>query len=275
MESAGAENLLNRVRLLAMFARSWLLFLVVLMAAANGWCADEPTPIASQPKPVLDLNHPPRGFDTANAAGWRVWVERELALEHAELARKAVSRLEKKLALMRATLPASASERLGKIEIFLLLGEQSRLGGRNNGAEYFQKSAPQFHPELDPRMGGNIVIYSAKNYVELSELWAVKVLMHEFAHGWQLEQWPEKQPDILAAYEAAMSAKLYRRVREDTGQTVARAYAATNHLEYFAELSCAYFVGCNYFPANRSDLEKYDRAGFEMIRKMWVSAGAK
>ena len=35
-----------------------------------------------------------------------------------------------------------------------------------------------------------------------------------------------------------------------------KAYAATNHLEYFAELSCMYFVGCNYEPFDREAWER-------------------
>jgi len=46
-------------------------------------------------------------------------------------------------------------------------------------------------------------------------------------------------------------------------------YAAQNQLEYFAELSAMYFVGCNYPPANRSELKAYDPAGYDMIERYW------
>lgn len=40
-------------------------------------------------------------------------------------------------------------------------------------------------------------------------------------------------------------------------------------LEYFAELSCMYFVGCNYQPFNRKQLKDYDPVGYAMIQQMW------
>jgi hypothetical protein len=39
------------------------------------------------------------------------------------------------------------------------------------------------------------------------------------------------------------------------------AYATVNQLEYFAELSSMYFVGCNYQPSNRRELMLYDPTG--------------
>jgi hypothetical protein len=62
---------------------------------------------------------------------------------------------------------------------------------------------------------------------------------------------------------------LYHGVKNDKGTTVEKAYAATNQLEYFAELSCMYFVGCNYQPFNRRELQAYDPVGYAMIEKMW------
>src|SRR3989442_1214090 len=95
----------------------------VLALAGHSW-AGETTPIKTQPKRPLDLNHPPREYVRASAAGWTVWMEHELFEEHAELAGKALARLDKKLAEMRDALPPHARERLGKIEVFLLLGEE-------------------------------------------------------------------------------------------------------------------------------------------------------
>ena len=114
-----------------------------------------------------------------------------------------------------------------------------------------------------------MVIYSAENYVWIPDLWALKVLVHEFAHARQLEQWPEEQPDILRAYEKAMAHGKYRQARDLDSRLIEKTYAAVNQLEYFAELSCMYFCGCNYPPLNREQLRAYDPDGEAMIRKMW------
>lgn len=244
--------------------QSWAWSLVVAFwagVATPGWGAGTP--------PSVDFNHPPRPYVRTNAQGWNVWVEQELVRDHPALAGRALRRLDQKLAQLRTILPPSTQPRLLQLRLFLMLGEKAKAGGRNNGAEYFQKTAPLHQPSLDPRMASSIVIYSAENYVWLSDFWARKVLFHELAHAWHLEQWPEDQPDILKTYQAAMTAKRYRRVPDDEGRILEQGYAATNQLEYFAELSCMYFVGCHYFPFDRAQLRQYDPAGHALVTRMW------
>jgi hypothetical protein len=219
--------------------------------------------------PDVDLNHPQRSYLSTNLQEWSVWMEKELVVDHPLLASNALARLEGKLQEVERVLPKHSHPLLQERKIFLLLGQASRLGGKNSGADYFQRHAPAHFSNLDPRMASSIVIYSATNFVWLNELWALKVLIHEMAHAWQLEQWPESQPDILAAYQHALRNGLYYNVLGEQNRTLEKAYAITNQLEYFAELSCMYFAECNYFPRHRQELQAYDPVGCAMIRKMW------
>ena len=221
--------------------------------------------------PAKEVNYrePARAYVVTNAFGWTVQLEDELATNQSVLCRKAVGRLERKLAALAGSLPASSHARLRRLPIFLMLGEEAADGGRDNGAEYFQRHAPDHYPLMDPRWGSSLVIYSARNYLQLSEEWALRLLIHEFAHAWQLEQWPEDQPDILGAFQQAMDKGLYRDVRDVNGDPVAKAYAAQNQLEYFAELSCTYFLRGEYEPFDRVELRRYDPKGLSMIEKMW------
>jgi hypothetical protein len=237
----------------------WLLTLALAQAAT--------TP----PPPLEPANYrdPPRQYERRSAHGWTVWVEQEMATRDAGLCTGAVARLDKKLGEMLAVLPAETHTNLQQLPIFLMYGRKANLGGRSHGAEYHQRQAPDHFQNLDPKWGRSVVIYSAENYVWLSEFWALKVLVHEFAHAYHLERWPEEQKDILEAYTHAMNLGLYRNARDLDGNILEKGYAAVNQLEYFAELSCAYFAGCHYFPFNRRELKSYDPAGYEMIRKMW------
>ena len=218
---------------------------------------------------AVDFNHPPREYAITNAQGWEIWMEIELARDHPELATQAFNRLNDNLAKLVTMIPDHSLSLLRDRRIFLMLGEQSSHGGKNSGADFFQRHAPEYFSQIDPRMGGSILIYSAKNYVWLSDLWALKVLMHEFAHAWHLDQWPETEPTILASHQRALEQGLYQQVTTDEGNLRQQAYALNNQLEYFAELSCMYFVECNYSPRTRADLEHYDPEGYAMIRKMW------
>ena len=219
---------------------------------------------------TVNYREPARAYVERAAGGWKVWVERELTEEHADLAAPALHRLDTKLGELLRLLPGPAHARLQRLPIYLLLGEEAKAGGRDNGSEYFQHTAPEHYPLLDPRWGSALVIYSARNYLWLTDDWALRMLLHEFAHAWQLEQWPEKQPDILAAWEHAVAQKLYEGVKDVQGTRLERAYAATNQLEYFAELSCAYFLSGEYEPFDREALRHHDPEGFAMIEKMWA-----
>ncbi len=219
-------------------------------------------------KPV-NYREPPREYETVSTNGWTIEVEKQLMSEDPELAGKAVARLSLKLNEALAALPEASRANLRKLKVFLMYGPKAKGGGRDNGTEYYQKDAPDCYQTLDPRWGNSLVIYSAENYVWQSDLWALKLSLHELAHAHHLVQWPEDRVEIVQAYEHAMSRKLYRNVRDDQGKTHAKAYAIQNPIEYFAELSCMYFAGCDYPPRNRKELKAYDPEGYAMIQKLW------
>jgi hypothetical protein len=229
---------------------------------------DSKTPqLPSQKK--VDYRNPEREYKSVRLDKWTMLVEKQLLAEAPTAARQAQARMKIMLPKAMAALPDHSRANLKKLPIYLMYGPKARGGGRDNGLEYFQKDAPKHHKHLDPHWGSCVVIYCAENYVRISDFWALKALVHEFAHAYHLEQWPEKQPDILRAWDHAVENGLYRNVLDDSGKRIDKAYALVNQLEYFAELSCMYFVGCQYQPFNRKELKAYDPVGYEMIQKMW------
>lgn len=221
------------------------------------------------PQKAVDYRNPPREYETVKTGEWVIEVEKQLRDNELELSERAVKRLEEKLEKAFQALPESSHALLKSHKFFLMYGPKATNDGRDNGLEYYQKHAPQYYKHIDPRWGGCITVYCAENYVQISDLWALKVIIHELAHAYHLEQWPENQVDIRQAWKNALSLGFYSNVKDDGGKTIDKAYAAVNQLEYFAELSCMYFVGCNYQPFNRAELKTYDPAGYDMIEKMW------
>ncbi len=218
---------------------------------------------------AVDFNHPPRDYVGHRLQGWEVLVERQLADEDAAATKAVLDRVDKKLGGMAALLPPATLPDLRKLKVFILYGTKAKAGGRGNGLEYFRVDAPDHHDWLDPRMGRSIVIYDAANYLQLSDAWAIKSLVHEFGHAQHLEHWPEDSAEICDTWRAAMKAGLYQKVREEDKDTHIPNYAAQNHLEYFAELTAMYFVGGYYFPNDRAGLKAYDPAGYALIQKLW------
>jgi hypothetical protein len=224
---------------------------------------------AAQDTPVTNYRTPRREYVAAKVGAYLFQVEKSLQNADREIAQKALDRFVKNIDKALETLPKPASADLRNIRYFVMHGPKARGGGRNNGLEYIQANAPSFHAELDPRWGNSMVLYCAQNYVVLSDLWAIKAVVHEYGHAYQLLNWPEDQPDIMRAYKNAMNQGLYQNVKDVNGKTLNAAYATTNQLEYFAELTAMYFVGCNYQPFNRTELKEYDPVGYSLIERFW------
>jgi hypothetical protein len=219
--------------------------------------------------PVIDFRVPRREYVAVKVGAHSFQVEKSLQTADKPLAKKAMDRLVKNADSALEAFPKQAADGLRTLRYFLMHGPNARGGGKTNGLEYIQSKAPPFHPELDPRWADSMVVYCAHNYVELSDLWAKKAVAHEYGHAYQLRNWPEDQPDIMRAYKNAMQQGLYRKVKDVNGKILDAPYATTNQLEYFAELTSMYFVGCDYQPFDRSELKKYDPAGYAMIERFW------
>jgi hypothetical protein len=204
-----------------------------------------------------------------------VLTEEEMHVKDPALAAKTLARLEVKLKELRHLLPTHTLARLQKVPIFVLFGDEASHGGRAQGAQYFPSSAPEQMHNLDPRMGGAIVIYSARHFCKMTEFGSLKVLVHEMAHAWHLGQWNQNKSEIVMAYQSAVDKGLYRNVRTSGGKNLPEAYAITNQLEYFAELSCIWFCGNDYFPFDGGDLRLYDPAGYRMMEKFWSEDGGR
>jgi hypothetical protein len=217
----------------------------------------------------VNFADPPRLYEVRQVLAWSVFVEKQLVEENPELAQRALDRLQRQLAELRQLFPSTSRKYFAGLKLFVMFGERAAGGGRNNGLEYFQSNAPQHYAHLDPRMASAVLIYSAENYVWLPERRALMALAHEFAHAYQLEQWPENEPRIYDAWAHAMERHLYHDVRHENGEVLPQGYAAVNQLEYFAELSMVYFVGGYYTPFTREELKSYDPEGYRMIVSMW------
>lgn len=254
----------------------WSMYRVTLLlwVGALAWtCAPNRVfadPPSAPSAPRANYREPERGYLVERAGDFTLYIEEQLRTEKPEVARQAIARLTQKRRKVLSLLPSHARRRLERVPLYLMYGPEARGGGKGNGLEYFQKRASDYDANLNPAWRDAIVIYCAYNYANISDLWATKALLQEYAHAWQLEQWPERQPDILQAWEHARDAGLYVDVPDlESGERHERAYALTNQLEYFAELSCIYFFRCNYLPADRRALKRYDPDGCAMIEKMW------
>lgn len=100
------------------------------------------------------------------------------------------------------------------------------------------------------------------------------VIFHELAHGFHDEQMEDgfNNKQVLKAFKSAMAKGLYDQVKYYKGQTV-KAYAATNQMEYFAELSEAYFYRNDFYPFLNVQLKEHDPEGHALMVEVWGPLG--
>lgn len=132
-----------------------------------------------------------------------------------------------------------------------------------------------YHPDknwlksngMNPDKEKGVELSNLKNFV----LWSIdqpSMVLHEYAHGFHDTVYGFEIPLVLDAYKLAMDQHLYDEVSYYRGQKK-KAYAATNQMEYFAELTEAYFGFNDFFPFTKPELESYDSVGAKMIGKAW------
>lgn len=135
---------------------------------------------------------------------------------------------------------------------------------------------------LSPLKAGCVEIANAAEYLRTRGHWGVGgVLIHEFCHAFHNKHCLDRfeNADIVNAYNTAMSAGLYDSVvvhgPQGNDGKKPKAYACTNAMEFFAELSVAYLYNIDnqeynkWYPHNRTQLMEHDPATYEVLNRIW------
>jgi hypothetical protein len=147
------------------------------------------------------------------------------------------------------------------------------------GKEWLSKNG------MSEKKSGGVELYEAGKYLDDCDLWHGMggVMLHEFSHAYHakcIKNGYDNQ-EIIDCYNAAMEEKLYDCVRVHNCQgncDERRAYAATNPMEYFAELSAAFLGGTGsekdlefnkWFPFNRKQIKEHDPRAYKLLKKVW------
>ncbi|MDX1952367.1 MAG: hypothetical protein SFY81_09280 [Verrucomicrobiota bacterium] len=138
----------------------------------------------------------------------------------------------------------------------------------NGAAEYHTSLGWLRENSYNPDKEFGIEISNATNFLSWSSTDQPSMLLHELAHAYHDRVLGWSNSAVKAAYQNALSSKLYDKVCRQGGG-IERAYALVDEREYFSELTEAYFGKNDFFPFIRSELEKHDPIGFKLIQKSW------
>ena len=221
--------------------------------------------LAADPAPKKEIT--PR-FDPVekNIEGWTVWVEPVLLPGGAEEEKgeRALKMLANHLQRISILVPEEPLKKLKTLEIWL----------ENKHPEM---GAMQYHPSaqwlvnngFDKRLAKKVHVTNASAlYSRGQMLKHPAVILHELAHAYHDQILSFDHPGVLGAYKAAMEKGNYEEVLLFDGRTV-KHYATTNHKEYFAEATEAYFYRNDFFPFVAAELKTHDPRVFKVLQEVW------
>ena len=98
--------------------------------------------------------------------------------------------------------------------------------------------------------------------------WSV---LHELAHAYHDQKLGFGDAEIVAAWEKFRAKPRYASVRHIDGDLEPH-YGCTNQMEFFAEMTEAYFGVNDFEPFNRGELMEQEPEVFALMRKIWGGA---
>lgn len=140
---------------------------------------------------------------------------------------------------------------------------------------------------MHPEKVNCVELYRASDYRQTRTDWGTGgLLLHEFSHAYHHKAYGYDYAEIVDCYNQAMADGLYEWVRVHGLQgPMARAYACTNAMEYFAELSTAFLGGISqqrsnnseqndeefnkWYPFCRRQIREHDPRAYALLKKIW------
>lgn len=229
--------------------------LVLILAAAGRSSAAAPPP-----RPPWDGED---RYLTRELRGWRVRVHRQLLLpEHAELCRETLELLDSHLYQITRVVPAGPLAKLRRVLIWV-----ERAHPRHPCMCYHPSAEWLRQHQMNPAKAGGVEIANCRNFLAWTrqQPWMV---LHELAHAFHHQVLGFDHRGVRLCHEQAMREQLYDRVLHIDGRQQ-RHYACTNPVEYFAEMSEAYFGTNDFFPFVRAELRRHDPRLFALLEEVW------
>lgn len=200
--------------------------------------------------------------------GWMIHLNDQLWQDDAGKAatRKMLRLLSEQLARVVKAVPATAVKRLRKVPVWIN-PEYENVRPR---CEYHPGAGWLRDNGRDPAMAKAVEISNVRIF-EFENRRMPYLMLHEMSHAYHDQVLGFDEPRIVAAYEVARESGSYESVSRFTGvKTVNdKAYAISNHKEYFAESTEAYFGKNDFFPFDRSELRAHDPQMDALLGKLW------
>jgi dipeptidyl-peptidase-4 len=177
---------------------------------------------------------------------------------------RSLAMLEAHLRILTAMVPDDRLAKLQELEIWVEREHPSLKSMQYHPSEQWLRDNGQ-----DPRLAKKYHFTVAKDLISSAQLAKhPMVVLHELAHAYHDQVLGFDEPRIIASFEKAKAAGTYEKVMLFNGKTV-RHYALTDHKEYFAEGTEAFFNRNDFYPFVRAELEKHDPTLHNLLLEIW------
>ena len=224
--------------------------------------ASETTPKRQSPGKGKAPHSPASAYKDDTILGWKLLVHEDLIADK-ELHKQVMDEIHHQLYLIAETLPEDKVKLLKEVPVWVEL---------NNP----YSNAAQYHPSKKwlsangylPEKAKCVEISNARRFIQRWSHHKANVMLHEFAHAYHDLHLSFGRKDIVESFKKAEASKSYDKVQH-IGGSKHRAYAMTDHKEYFAELTESFF-GCNdYYPFVRPQLKEHDPEAYAIVKEVW------
>ncbi|MGB0766615.1 MAG: zinc-dependent peptidase [Phycisphaeraceae bacterium] len=232
--------------------------------APSGESAAETTPKRTSPGKGKPPHSPITAYQDDEVLGWGLRVHEDLVADEA-LYERVKNEIHNQLYLVAQTLPEDKVALMKAVPIWVELDNP-------------YSRAAQYHPSRQwlasngylPEKAKCVEISNAKSFLHRRAHHKANTMLHEFAHAFHDLHLSFGRQDIIESFKRAEASKSYDEVlRIGSGERRQRHYAMTDHKEYFAEATEAFF-GCNdYYPFVRPELKAHDPTVFAIIKEVW------
>ncbi len=206
-----------------------------------------------------------------NVEGWTVRVDdRLLKGPDAALGTQALRFLENKLSDIKAVVPEDKVKKLQAVKIVLDL-THGALGPMqyHPGAGWLKANGYSEDLVKCVHLPRAADVATRRNIRE--QPW---VILHELAHAYHDQVLGFDEPRIKEAYEKYKKSGRGEKALLYNGSRV-RHYALTNQMEFFAEMTEAYFGVNDFFPFNRAEMKESEPEIHALMSAVWESPPRK
>jgi hypothetical protein len=221
--------------------------------------------LQGQTKPVTADPAKPTSHTVRKLEGWTVRVDdRLLQPPNQELGNRALRFLEAKLFDIKTVVPKAPLTKLQAVPIVLDL-------------THGKLSSMQYHPSAGWLKANGYATELAKcvHIPRAADLPTRRnineqpwVVLHELTHAYHDQVLGFDEPRIRKAYQEFKKSGHGEKTLLFNGQRV-RHYGLTDHKEFFAEMTEAYFGVNDFFPFNRAELKEAEPEIFALLREIW------